>query len=122
MSKLKRPEKIQTSSNGTTSATSPALSAKKTQPGQMPPASSTSNGGGINGTRPRTVSRPRQDAPPQLLARGQRTSSAGLRSASIVVDAAVATNLSEPRPYSEIMLTLTWLFVNGFQSSPIVIF
>src|SRR5271170_233574 len=104
MSKLKRPEKIQTSMNGvngTTSTTSsPSLSAKNPPSAQFPPSSTTSNVNGMNGTVSRTANRPRRDAPTQLLGRGQRTTSTGLRSASIIADA-TTLQLSEPRPYGD---------------------
>jgi transcription factor SPT20 len=50
----------------------------------------------------RTANRPRRDAPTQLLGRGQRTTSTGLRSGSIVADT-TAMQISEPRPYSELL-------------------
>jgi transcription factor SPT20 len=126
MSKLKRPEKIQTSTNGVTgtasTTSSPALSAKRPQSGQMPSTSATSNSGGMNGSGPRTVNRPRRDAPPQLLGRGQRTSSAGLRSASIIADSAVAAQVAEPRPYSETTLIRIPFVANSRKSNLIVTF
>ncbi|KUJ21842.1 uncharacterized protein LY89DRAFT_577032 [Mollisia scopiformis] len=53
---------------------------------------------GSNGTGSRSANRIRRDAPPQLLGRGQRNSSVGLRSASIVGEVAMAQP-AEPQPY-----------------------
>jgi hypothetical protein len=102
MSKLKRPEKIQTSINGsggtTSTSTSPALSAKRPPSSVILPPSA-----GINGIAAASSSRllqRRQNGPVPLLGRGQRTNSAGLRSASIATDVA-ASQVSQPRPYSK---------------------
>lgn len=56
----------------------------------------TSGALGNNGSR--SANRIRRDAPPQLLGRGQRNSSVGLRSASIVGEVAMAQP-AEPQPY-----------------------
>ncbi|KAG4431260.1 hypothetical protein IFR05_013248 [Cadophora sp. M221] len=65
---------------------------------KLPPNSATSNGAGNNPPGARSASRNRRDAPPQLLGRGQRNSSVGMRSASIFGDSGIA-HVSEPQPY-----------------------
>jgi len=65
---------------------------------KYPPNSATSNGAGSNASGARSASRNRRDAPPQLLGRGQRNSSVGLRSASLVGESSIA-HVAEPQPY-----------------------
>ncbi|KAE8451490.1 hypothetical protein EG329_003563 [Mollisiaceae sp. DMI_Dod_QoI] len=65
---------------------------------KYPPNSASSNGVGSNSAGARSANRSRRDAPPQLLGRGQRNSSVGLRSASIARESAV-TQPAEPQPY-----------------------
>lgn len=100
MSKIKRPEKMHLSAgaNGVVSSvsTSPSIPTKKPPP-ILPPTSAMSNAA-INGVS-RTSARPRRDGPPQAVARGQRTASAGLRSASMIQDMQ-AVQTSQPPPYS----------------------
>lgn len=106
MSKTKRPDKAQANMamgvGGAPSASpSPAFPQKKPPPILPPTSSSLGNGaGGVNGMS-RTAVRPRRDAPPHLLGRGQRKTSAGLKSASLAPEA-LAVQYSQPQPYSKI--------------------
>ncbi|KFY72167.1 hypothetical protein V499_07693 [Pseudogymnoascus sp. VKM F-103] len=99
MSKIKRPEKMHPSSgaNGvaTSVSTSPSIPTKKPPP-ILPPTSAMGNST-ANGVS-RTPARPRRDAPPQMLGRGQRTASAGLRSASLIPDIQTVQT-AQPPPY-----------------------
>ena len=106
-SKIKRPvpvpHGIQTNGiNSSTSSPSPSMSTSRLPSGsKVVPNPVTSNGVG-NNSAARSANR-RRDAPPQLLGRGQRTSSVGLRSGSIVGDPAVAHPLT-PQPYGTLKL------------------
>jgi hypothetical protein len=101
-SKIKRPPGIQTSGiNGihsSTSSPSPSMSAGRLPPGAKYPTNGVTSNGVGNGSRS-AKDRIRRDGPPQLLGRGQRNNSVGLRSASIVGESAAAA-ISE-QPYSE---------------------
>lgn len=101
-SKVKRPVPpgIQTNGiNSSTSSPSPSMSASRLpSAAKYPSASASSNGIGNTSSGARSATRIRRDAPAQLLGRGQRNSSAGLRSASIVGESAVAQP-AEPQPY-----------------------
>ncbi|KAL2075702.1 hypothetical protein VTL71DRAFT_645 [Oculimacula yallundae] len=100
--KVKRPipPGIQTNGiNSSNSSPSPSISNSRLPPTtKYPPNSATSNGAGSSASGPRSASRIRRDAPPHLLGRGQRNSSAGLRSASLIGDSSVAHTV-EPQPY-----------------------
>lgn len=101
-SKVKRPVPpgIQTNGiNSSTSSPSPSMSnSRLPSTAKYPPNSATSNGAGSNASGARSASRNRRDAPPQLLGRGQRNSSVGLRSASLVGESSIA-HVAEPQPY-----------------------
>ncbi|CZS97336.1 hypothetical protein WAI453_008549 [Rhynchosporium graminicola] len=100
--KVKRPipPGIQTNGiNSSTSSPSPSISnGKLPTTAKLPPNSATSNGAGSSSSGPRSASRVRRDAPAQLLGRGQRISSVGLRSASLVGNSSIAHTV-EPQPY-----------------------
>jgi len=102
--KIKRPTPahIQTSGiNSSTSSPSPSMSSSRL-PGvaKFPPNSATSNGvGGGNSAGARSANRSRKEGQAQLLGRGQRNSSGGLRSASIVAEMS-APQASGPQAYS----------------------
>jgi len=103
--KVKRPipPGIQTNGiNSSTSSPSPSMSASRL-PGsgaKYPPNSATSNGVGSRGAGVRATNRTPRDVPGQLLGRGQRNSSVGLRSASIAGDLNISQS-AEPQPYSK---------------------
>jgi transcription factor SPT20 len=103
-SKIKRPPGIQTSGingiNSRTSSPSPSMSAGRLPPGAKYPinATTTTSNGISNGSRS-AKDRTRRDGPPQLLGRGQRNNSVGLRSASIAGESTAAP-ISE-QPYGE---------------------
>jgi len=101
-SKIKRPVPpgIQTNGiNSSTSSPSPSMSAGRLPtPAKYPPNSAANTGAGSITSGPRSANRQRRDAPPQLLGRGQRNSSVGLRSSSIAGDS-VAPQSVEPLPY-----------------------
>jgi transcription factor SPT20 len=100
-SKIKRPVPPGIQTNGihsSTSSPSPSMSASRLPSGAKPPNSANSNGIGNGNSGVRSANR-RRDAPPQLLGRGQRNSSVGLRSASVVGDSA-AVPVAGPQPYS----------------------
>lgn len=80
----------------TSVSTSPSIPTKKPPP-ILPPTSAMGNST-ANGVS-RTPARPRRDAPPQMLGRGQRTASAGLRSASLIPDIQTVQT-AQPPPYS----------------------
>jgi|SRR3954468_20759936 transcription factor SPT20 len=94
--KVKRPMAIQTNGiNSSTSSPSPSMSAGRLPSGpKYPPNSATSNGGG-NSTGVRSANRAR---PGQLLGRGQRNNSAGLRSGSVVGELAIS-QVAQTQPY-----------------------
>lgn len=106
--KVKRPVPpgIQTNGiNSSTSSPSPSMSA-----GRLPNAtprntsgSAASNGVPNGSAGPRSASRIRRDTPAQLLGRGQRNSSVGLRSASLMGESAMIP--AGPQPYSKLC---TW--------------
>lgn len=106
-SKMKRPLGIQTSGingiNSRTSSPSPSMSAGRLPPGTKHPINGATNNGIANGARS-AKDRIRRDGPPQLLGRGQRNSSVGLRSASIIGESAAAP-ISE-QPYGEYVESL----------------
>ncbi|KAL3424662.1 hypothetical protein PVAG01_03943 [Phlyctema vagabunda] len=97
--KAKRPipSGIQTNGiNSSTSSPSPSMSA-----GRLPSASkqvNNPNGFGSSASAARSVNRLRRDPPGQALGRGQRNSSAGMRSASLAGDLAVG-HVTQPPPY-----------------------
>ncbi|KAH9216979.1 Spt20 family-domain-containing protein [Leptodontidium sp. 2 PMI_412] len=101
-SKVKRPVPpgIQTNGiNSSTSSPSPSISnSRLPSTTKLPTNPATSNGAGSNASGARSASRNRRDAPPQLLGRGQRNSSVGMRSASLVGDSGIA-HVAEPQPY-----------------------
>jgi transcription factor SPT20 len=103
--KIRRPvpHGIQTNTNGinsSTSSPSPSMSA-----GRLPsaakyaPSSATSNGVGSNSSGARSANRNRREGPGQILGRGQRNSSVGLRSASIAGELLIP-QVAEPQFYS----------------------
>lgn len=98
--KIKRPMNIQTNGLNSSASPSPSMSAGRL-PGapKYAPNSAKSNGIGGNNLGGRSATRPRRDGPAQLLGRGQRNSSVGLRSAGIAGEI-VAPPVLEPRPYS----------------------
>lgn len=73
------------------------MSASRLPSGSKLPPNSASSNGAANSNSVRSTNR-RRDAPPQLLGRGQRNSSVGLRSASVVGDS-VAAPIAGPQPY-----------------------
>ncbi|TVY21793.1 SAGA complex subunit spt20 [Lachnellula arida] len=98
-SKAKRPIPPGIQTNGihsSTSSPSPSISAGRLPNSGKPPNSAASNGAG-NNSGVRSASRAKREPGP-LLGRGQRNSSVGLRSASIVGDSA-APQTAEPLPY-----------------------
>ena len=101
-SKAKRPPGIITNGvHSSTSSPSPSMSASRLPGGsaKYPPTSATSNGVGSS-SGARSANRIRRDAPGQLLGRGQRTSSVGLRSASIAGEVALQ-HTADPPPYGK---------------------
>ncbi|RFU27705.1 hypothetical protein B7463_g8631, partial [Scytalidium lignicola] len=98
--KVKRPipPGIQTNGiNSSTSSPSPSMSARGLPSGgvKYPPNSAASN---ASNSGPRSANRTRRDTPGQLLGRGQRTTSVGLRSGSAVGEISVPQAV-QPQPY-----------------------
>lgn len=97
--KIKRPipPGIQTNGlNSSTSSPSPSMSTAR-----LPSANSNGAASAVNG--PRSANRNRRDAPTQLLGRGQRNSSVGLRSAGINGDSG-AVHAVQPPPYGTLLV------------------
>ncbi|CAG8956477.1 hypothetical protein HYFRA_00003863 [Hymenoscyphus fraxineus] len=100
-SKAKRPIPPGIQTNGihsSTSSPSPSMSAGRLPNSGKLPNSATGNGVGAMSAGSRAIARARRDGSAQLLGRGQRNSSAGLRSASLMGDSA-APQIAEPTPY-----------------------
>jgi hypothetical protein len=124
MSKIKRPEKpppgMPTVNGATPATSSPSIPTTKPPP-ILPGASASNSGLGLSNGVARTANRLRRDAPPQALGRGQRTASAGLRSASMQIDTPVV-QVAQPPPYSKYIEAMLFKpSANSVKSSQITI-
>lgn len=113
-SKVKRPVPPGIQTNGihsSASSPSPSMSASRLpSAAKCPSNSATSNGAGSN-SGARAANRNRRDAPSQLLGRGQRNSSVGLRFASAMEDSGNGQN-ADPQPYSTCGSTCSMMYAN----------
>lgn len=105
--KVKRPipPGIQTNGiNASNSSPSPSMSASRGSTGaKYPPTSATGTAAPTSASGARSANRSRRDTPVQLLGRGQRNTSVGLRSGSVVGELA-PPQAAEPQPYSMSMI------------------
>lgn len=118
LAKTKRPipPGIQTNGiNSSTSSPSPSMSAGRlpNSASKIPPNSATSNGiGSASGVR--SANRARRDAPSQILGRGQRNTSVGLRSGSIAGEF-VTPQATGPQPYGKLIIRVSAIHPNIHQ-------